>query len=183
MPGQPAKKNLMKRLTLIFALICSAGLISFATPDSWTTYTSNDGHFHITFPGKPEESAQDDKAEDGTPSTIHFSTYSASDNEVYMAGWIDMTNCFPKDLPMKKMLENRRDGAATSLSAKEVTTITTNVDGDPYIEFTFATDDFVGKDRIYIINKFQYSIITIFSAKTGISASADKFITSFRHEK
>ena len=49
-----------------------------------------------------------------------------------------------------------------------------------YIEFTFETDDFTGKDRIYLINKFQYSIITIFSKKSGIKPTADKFITSFK---
>src|ERR1017187_7360643 len=97
-----------------------------------------------------------------------------------MAGWIDMTTFFPKDANLKQMLENSRDGAAGSMKATKVTTLSTNLGENPYIEFTFTADDFTGKDRIYLINKFQYSIITIFSLKSGIPATADKFITSFK---
>ena len=138
----------MKKIFFIPALFFVAALFSFTPAGEWQKYSSSEGHFNISFPGKPEESTQDDKAEDGTPFKIHFATFSPTDDEVYMA--------------------------------TKVNTLETNLGTNPYIEFTFATDDFVGKDRIYLINKFQYSIITIFSTKTGLKSDADKFIKSFK---
>ncbi len=171
----------MKKLFFVPALIFVTALFSFTPAGNWQKYSTSEGHFSISFPGKPDESTQDDKSEDGTPFKIHFATYSPSDDEVYMAGWIDMTTFFPKDVTLKQMLENSRDGATSSLKATKVNTLETNLGTNPYIEFTFSTDDFTGKDRIYIINKYQYSIITIFSVKTGVKSDADKFITSFKH--
>jgi hypothetical protein len=170
----------MKKYLLIPALLLATGLFGFRAPGNWIKYSSADGHFSMEFPGKPEESSQDDKTEEGTPFKIHFATFSPSDEEVYMAGWIDMTTFFPQDKSLKEMLENSRDGASGSMNAKDVKTIETNLGANPYIEFTFTSDQFTGKDRIYIINKFQYSIITIFSLKKGLPVDADKFIRTFK---
>jgi hypothetical protein len=162
-------------LTTVAALI-----VSFRTADAWQKYTSSDGHFSITFPGKPEESAEDDKTSDGQPFKIHYVTLSPTD-EVYMVGWINMVDFYPADKSMKQILEDSRDGATESMKATDVKTLKTNLTGEPYIEFTFKTDKFKGKDRIYVISKFQYSVITIFSEEKGIGTNADKFIGSFRH--
>ena len=97
-----------------------------------------------------------------------------------MAGWIDMNSFYPDGKAIKEMLENSRDGAIASMKATSVTTLATVVSENPYIEFTFETDDLVGKDRIYLINKIQYSLITIFSKGVGVKPSADKFIMSFK---
>jgi hypothetical protein len=175
----------MKKYIIVpVALLFISALVSFKTPGvgaAWVKYTSTEGHFSMNFPGKPEESSQDDKSDNGTAFKIHFASYSPTQNDVYMAGWIDMTGFYPEDKDMKEMLEASRDGATESMKATDIKTITTSLGKEPYIEFTFKTDDFVGKDRIYIINKFQYSIITIFSKKTGLSPNVDKFITSFKH--
>ena len=170
----------MKKFLFIPLLAIIAVFSGFRPGDNWVKYTSTDGHFEINFPGRPEESSQDDKTEDGIIFKINFASYAASDNEVYMAGWIDMRTIYPKDQTIKQMLENSRDGAAGSMNATKVTTIETNLGAQPYIEFIFVTDQFTGKDRIYLINKFQYSIITIFGLKTGILPTADKFIASFK---
>ena len=66
------------------------------------------------------------------------------------------------------------------MKATNVTTLTTELSDKPYIEFTFELDGFVGKDRIYVINKVQYSLITIFAKGSGLNTSADRFIMSFK---
>lgn len=170
----------MKYVLFIPVLVIIAALCSFAPDGSWVNYRSAEGHFSIIFPGKPEESTQDDTTADKIPFKIHFVTYSPKDDEVYIAGWIDMTLFYPKDKDMKEMLEGSRNGAVESMKATDVKTVALNLGEKPYIEFTFAGDSFAGKDRIYIINKFQYSIITMFSGKAGVPPSADKFITSFK---
>ena len=170
----------MKKYLSISAILVLTGLFSFVPALTWQKYSSTAGRYSISFPGKPEESTQDDKTEDGTPFKIHFASYSPNDSEVYMAGWIDMTNFYPKDLELKQMLENSRDGATGSMKATKVETTAINLGENPYIEFTFASEEFMGKDRIYLINKFQYSLITIFSLSKGVPPIADKFIGSFK---
>ncbi len=150
--------------------------------DEWYKFTSSTGHFSISFPSKPEESTEKQKTTDGTPFDVNYVSYAPSDSEVYMVGYIDMKDFYPADKTMKEILENSRDGATSSLEATSVNTITTNLEGDAYIEFTFTAPKITGKDRIYVINKFQYSVITIFSSSTGIGTNADKFIRSFKHQ-
>ena len=164
----------------VLAVITTLFSVSPAAGQSYK-YTSPEGHYSMDFPGKPQESAQDDSTADGKPFRIHFATYSPKDDLVYMAGWIDFSFLDIKDDNIKTMLENSRDGALGSMNAKLIKNTALQATGKtPYIEFTFKTDAFTGKDRIYLIHKFQYSIITIFALKTGIPASADKFITSFK---
>jgi len=172
-------KTMKKPLTIpaIFIILL---LVSFKS-DNWVTYKSEAGHYSISFPGTPTESDDKDKTDDGKPFDIHFATYAPTDDEVYMAGWIDMRSFYPENKSMKQLLEDSRDGACQSMKTKSITTLKTNLEGNPFIEFSFSTDEFTGKDRIYVINKYQYSIITIFSLKMGISKDADKFIQSFKH--
>ncbi len=148
---------------------------------SWTKYSSSLGSFSINFPGAYEESTQMDTSDAGKPFKIHFASYTPNDDVVYMAGWIDMYNIYPADKSLKQILEDSRDGAMESLKATNIKTLNTSLVGEPYIEFTFGSEDMVGKERIYLINKFQYSIITLFAKTKVLPADADKFITSFKH--
>lgn len=171
----------MKKQLFLILLVVTTLLVSFRYAENWVNYVSHDGHFSINFPGKPEESAEDSYTADSVSFKIHYATYSPSDDEVYMVGWINMAKFYPEGKTIKQMLEESRDGAAESMKATEVKTLVTNTGDQPYIEFTFKTGNFIGKDRIYIINKFQYSVITILSGSKGFSPVSDKFTTSFKH--
>ena len=169
----------MKKFLLIPVLATVTVFSSFTRANESEKYTSAEGHFSVTFPGKPDESTQDEETEENTFYKIHLAQYAPSENEVYMMAWADLTNFFPKNKTVKQFLEDCRDNATRNMRALQVTTTATELGDKPYIEFTFASDEATGKDRIYLINKFQYIIITIFSLKTGIPPSADKFIGSF----
>ncbi len=170
----------MKRFAFIPLLAIVVLFSGFRPKGDGVKYTSAEGHFVVEFPGTPEESSQDDRTDDGVIFKVNIATYAASESEVYMAGWIDMRTFYPKDQTIKQILENERDGATAGMNAIKVTTLETNLGPTPYIEFTFVTDEYTGKDRIYLINKYKYSLITIFGLKTGIPISADKFIASFK---
>jgi hypothetical protein len=167
---------------LLLAVIPALLLISFRyAADEWTKYISREGHFSIDFPGKPIESAENDTTDAKKSSRVHYITYFPNDSEGYMADWTDMHKTYPKEMTITQILEYSRDGAMRSVIATNVTTTATNLGKEPYIEFTFSNKDFSGKGRIYVINKFQYAIITLFSHNAGISSAADKFIKSFKH--
>lgn len=163
----------------IAAFISLLSIYGFQLAKDWRLYSSAEGHFSIQFPGTPEETSQDNKTDDGAVFTSHLVTFSPSDDEVYMVGWTDMHGIYPEGKTMEEILEGSRDGAMASMNATNVTTLTTVVTNDPYIDFTFEGDGFVGKDRIYVINKMQYSVITMFATQIGLKPDADKFIGSF----
>ena len=170
----------MKKYVLL-SVLCGLLFLSAFAAEKWVTYKSAPGHYSILFPCKPDESADDKKTDDGKPFTMHIATCAQSDDEVYMVGWIDMNSFYPKDKSIKDMLEDSRDGAVGAMSATVDKTIKTNLTGNPYIEFTFSSKDFTGKDRIYIINKFQYSVIALYSTKGGMKPASDKFINSYKY--
>ena len=171
----------MRKLLVLPAALLLVSLASFRITENRFKYSSSEGHFLIEFPGRPTETIQDDTSDIHKPLRIHFATYFPSDTEGYMADWIDLSRAYPKGKTMKQLLEGSRDGALRSVKATEVTTTEINLGTIPYIEFTFKNTEVTGKGRIYIINKFQYSILTLFSVNAGINAKADKFIHSFRH--
>jgi hypothetical protein len=174
----------MKKIFLAATIGVTATLMSFSIPGTWVKYSSTAGHCAMSFPGKPNESMDTSKAENGKTFQIHLATFAPNDNEVYMLGWIDMKGFYPEDKTIKQILEDSRDGATNSLGATDVKTIKTETTGsEPHIEFTFTGPDFVGKDCIYVINKHQYSLITLFAKAKTIPADADKFIASFKYVK
>ena len=62
---------------------------SFIPANESEKYTSTEGHFSITFPGKPEESTQDEETEENTFYKIHLTTYGPSESEAYMMAFAD----------------------------------------------------------------------------------------------
>ncbi|MBK9483446.1 MAG: hypothetical protein IPO02_16025 [Bacteroidetes bacterium] len=170
----------MKNQLFILSLFVACILCSFAPKSEFTKYISKEGRFSINFMGKPEESSQMEESADGIPFKVHFVQYTPDDYHVYMVGWTDMKDIFPKNVSIQKILENSRDGATASMKAKKVNTLKTHLGENPYIEFTFESDDFMGKDRIYLVNKIQYSVITLFKKADKLPRDAEEFINSFK---
>ncbi len=172
----------MKRVIFLVVACTTFFLLSFTCLNIYD-YITTQGHCSISFPGIPEESTDTSRSENGTPFKIHLVTYAPTDNDVFMLGWIDMNSFYPENKTLRTMLEDSRDGATKSLGATEVNTTQINLINEPFIEFTFKGPNIIGKDRIYLINKFQYSLITLFVNATTIPASSEKFIQSFKHLK
>jgi hypothetical protein len=171
----------LQKILLLCMLPCALLLAGFRYLPEWSKYTSAAGHYTVSFPGKPSETTQMDTSDPHKPVAIHYTTYFPSDSEGYMADWIDMHQDYPAGRSIKYILEHSRDGALKSVGATKATTTATNLGKDPYIEFTFTNKEYTGKGRIYIINKFQYAIISLYSPNGGAAANADTFIRSFRH--
>jgi len=170
----------MKKLLLLPAIMLIVFLVSFMPPDGWSTFTSGLGHYAISFPGNPSEHSENDTTENNVPFAIHTISYSRADTEIYILGWIDMTRFYPNDKNVLQVLDDARKGAVSSLQGTDVNIIKTNLESNPFIEFTFRSHGYTGKERIFIINKFQYSIITL-GPSTGITPDMDRFISSFQH--
>ncbi len=170
---------MMKRFLLLPIIILTAALVSFSYADNWTIYTSDMGHYAISFPGNPLERSEFDTTEDNVPFAVHFLSYSQADTQVYILGWINVAKFYPVGKNITEILQDYKNEAAQSMNAYEVVVLNTNTGRYPYIEFTFKTNNFIGKDRIYVVNKYKYSVIALGPPATGITPDMDKFVTSF----
>ena len=173
--------NDMNKSVLLLLVSFTMVLVSFAPAETWTKYISKEGHYSIEFPGQPAETKKEDTTGGGKAIVLHYATWFPNDSEGYMADWADLRRNYPENKTIKQILEQSRDGAMRSLGAANVITTAIIETRDPYIAFAFTSTDFTGRGRIYIINKFQYSIITLFSRNAGISKDADRFIRSFKY--
>ena len=170
----------MKKILLQIFIVALLPLACIAQNTEWHKYTSAAGHYSINFPGQFTESTEIDSS-GATLIKMNLVEYTPDPNTVFMSSYVDFAASYPADQTVKQILENSRDGALASLGVTKSTTLNTNLTGDPYIEFSFSGPDFVGKDRIYVINKVQYSIICIFAHDAGLNPNTDKFIQSFKH--
>ena len=170
----------MKKILFIALLGMLMPYLGFTQQSAWTTYSSAPGHFSISFPGTAQESVDYDSS-GSSILAIHFANYEMGEKGVLMAGWVDFTNTDLHGKTIKTLLEDSRDGALNSMKATDIVTTTTVLTGEPYIEFTFKTDGFVGKERIYVINKIQYSVIALFTTASDLGVYADKFLHSYKH--
>jgi hypothetical protein len=171
----------MKRLFLIPVIALLLPLTGLAQKGTWPVHTSAEGHFSVTFPGTPQESVEYDSS--GAEVTkINLAMYEINDSDVLMLSWVSFAHLDLGQKSVKELLETSRDGALSALGATDIVTTATVLTGDPYIEFTFRSGGMLGKDRVYIIHKMQYSILGIFSSDRGLATYADRYIGSFKYK-
>ena len=166
------KLYMIKRVWLLCVVSISLLLVSFKTTDEWLIITSTMGHYAISFPGYPTEKTRGNN-------DVHILSYSPTDSEVLILAWTDMHKYYPANKKISELLEDAMDGAITSMDATDVKTTNLVLNANPYIEFTFNTPHITGKERIYIINKFQYSVMALGAPASGITQGMEHFLTTF----
>ena len=170
----------MRKLLFIALIAMLMPSLGFGQGEAWTTYSSTPGHFSVSFPGTPQESVEYDSS---GPSilAIHLINYEVGERGILMAGWTDFSKTNLGGKTVKAILEDSRYGAMGSMKATNIVTTTTVLTGEAYIEFTFKTEGYVGKERIYYVGNIQYSVITLFTTAADLDAYADRFLHSYRH--
>ncbi len=168
--------SVMKKFLLIALVIVVLPVLAGA--QGWRVYTSKQGRFSIEFPGKVDETVRKDTS--GGPD-VHYVTWFPNDSMGYMVDWTDLGAHYPASTPLKQLLEQSRDAATHTIQASNVITTATSLGREPYIEFSYTSAEFTGRGRVYIINKVQYVVLTLFPRSTGVSDGAGRFIRSFRY--
>ena len=171
----------MKKILLLPFVVMALHFAAYSQSAAWQTYTNHENSYSVSFPGKPEITEQFDSST-GVVMKITLATAGIGDDVVFMSSSVNMAGTHATEKPIQQFLEDSRNGSLQSMNVSESKTLATVLTGkEPYIEFTFSTANFTGKDRIYFINNVQYSLISIFSLTKGIGSEADKFIKSFKH--
>ena len=79
----------MKNLILLSVLITAFSFTGFTQNAEWTSYKSDDGHYSISFPGKPEITSELDTSS-GIKLKINMAEYEKDEKTVFIASWIDL---------------------------------------------------------------------------------------------
>ena len=168
----------MKTIRALLILLAAVyGMAAQTT--GWKTFTPPAGHFSIAMPAiaEPKEEKQTTPTSPVGPYTTYLYSVTA-DRVIYMAGWVDYAPTLNLNVPSE--IAKNRDNFVKQIKARVVSERSVNYGSSPGLEFTAETDAVTVRSRIYVIGKRPYMLITVGSKGRDISASVDKFFTSFK---
>ena len=160
---------------LLLLLIAAALAHAAQAVGDWSKFTSDEGHFSVLLPSKPEET-KDTKDSPIGPYTVHLFT-SKSASEIFLVGWVDYDPKFHFD--DQKEMEANRDNLVQSLKAKVLDTKQIKLDDYAGIEFTAENEQVAIRSRVYIVGRRPYQLIAVHFKPTPESADVDRFFSSF----
>ena len=151
--------------------------------DSWHTYTSTDGQFSASFPGKPTESSQTANTELGE--IVNYFVKHENGSTQYMVSYADypadtMTGSDPKAVvadSFEKTFESSPD-VNKVVSKSEIT-----VDGYPGMEgeLEYTSGNYVWYRQVLVGDRmYQLLATTLTSNKDDLADEAQKFHESFK---
>jgi hypothetical protein len=138
---------------LVVLLLASVGAPVSGWAQTWTTYTSEAGHFRVDMPGKPKVSSSTIKS--GAPQVQAIAEWVRA---VYSVAYVDYPDSILR-LPPGKVLEMARDGVAArhTLLRDKVITIGFN----PGREFVFVAqaNNLINVARTTIVGRRVYLVM------------------------
>jgi hypothetical protein len=153
-------------------------LVSTTTNAQAQSYTSNEGHFSVTFPAGTTVSTKADPInyKDGTTGTMNeFAVELEGGNVAYMVLYNDYTSAQANGDP-QSVLANTRDGAVSGKTLLTDSAVTLN--GVPGRAFTAKDDDWNYSVRQYLKGKRLYQLIVVSNAAHP-ATQIDQFMNSF----
>jgi len=166
--------------------VATATSAATSTPagDVWQTYTSTEGQFSVSMPGKPTESSQNANTDLGEL-VNHFVKYEDGSNQ-FLASYVDFPEAAMTDRDPKEVVT---DGFATTFesSPDTIKVIEKNditVQGFPgieaEIEYTSGSGNYVWY-RTVLVNNRQYQLLatTPTANRDKMADDAQKFRESF----
>ncbi len=176
----------MKTKILFLSLVVLALALSSCGGGAkeWSEFSSTEGGFSVSLPGKPTEQKQ---TQDTAAGPLDIFMYLYEDrSDVYMVGY---TN-FPEDLislsDPAALLDGGAEGAVTSMGAENTSKQEISLDGNTGREITFDVPDSklpgggAGKARFYLVGNRLYQLIGLAKGKEASTDNLDKFLDSFK---
>ncbi len=167
---------------IVFGVAAGAALTLRAAESEPKPFTSKDGRFTISFPGKPETSSSALKTPDGEMD-LHVFKFARKDKELYTVVYSDYPPEKLNQTDPERRLDAARDGGLDATHGKLVKETKIKGEGftgrDIEIELQGATRLY----RMILVRNRLYVIMAIpDSSKTG-TAEAKKFLDSFKVAK
>ena len=147
------------------------------------SFTSEEGYFSISFPGKPTESSQEISTAIGSI-TIFMYTYETR-NGVYLASYLDYPTEVTEQLDPHDLLNEAQSGAVGNVKGQLISSTDIDIATYPGREIVFNIPKSgrmpsagIGKARFCLVDNRLYQILSI-QGGSKLSAATDQFLDSF----
>jgi len=147
------------------------------------SFTSEEGYFSISFPGKPTESSQEISTELG-PLTIVLYTYDYR-NGVYLASYLDYPGEIIEQSDPNDLLNGAQSGAVGNVNGQLISSKDIDIETYPGREIVFNIPKSermppggIAKARFYLVDNRLYQILSI-QGGSKLSAATNQFLESF----
>lgn len=142
-------------------------------------FTSEDGHFTITFPGEPSDTAQSVPTEVGDIEMVQY-MYQKSVTEVFMVAYSDYPSSMVNESNAEDLLAGGKTGALNSLGIVSTDTDESiEIDGHPGNYFTANNGQFFVAYEMYLVNNRLYQIAILRDGSYPSQAEVDAFTKTF----
>lgn len=164
----------------VLVIIVLVGLLDqalgkLAASSRWVSYTSPDGGYAVTLPGKPVESTRTTRGPSG-PIELRFVATQAMDGSgAYGVGYLD----YPASARGQRDAESRLDAMTHAFPGQMLSNRVITVDGHPGREFSVRRTKGVTTMRVFLVRQRLYELIATSPEGAGAETLAT-FLNSFR---
>src|SRR5262245_47356704 len=151
--------------------------------DKWETFSSKDGKYSVSLPGKPTES--DKKVESAAGElTIHMALPSPNNDLAYLVTYNDYPDAAIGGADKEAMLDGVRDGNLKSFGGKVASEKKINIGKDKFpgreILLEKAGETTVYRARMYLVNNRLYQVVLVGAKDIATNKDTDKYLESFK---
>jgi hypothetical protein len=171
---------------IVLAALCVAlfgaasqvlGVISTRGPTSaWTTFTSADGKFSASFPGRPTHTSKPPPT--AGAGAVQIDTWRSADKQsIYQVSYVDFPSGSLSTQDPKIAFDRSQGGVIADFTKGSlITSLDIAVDGHPGREFTFSSGSEIITERMCLVGDRLYNWVGLSAQPTN----GNTFLHSFR---
>ena len=169
----------------LISLVVMGGMFYTAVraDEKWETFTSKDGKYSVSLPGKPTESEK--KVDSSTGElTIHMALLAPNNDLAYLVTYNDYPEAALSGTDKDGMLDNVRDLNLKSFGGKVASEKKINIGKDKFpgreILLEKPSETAVYRARIFLVNNRLYQIVIVAPKDIATNMGTDKYLESFK---
>jgi hypothetical protein len=156
---------------ILLSITCHAG-------ERWKEFAPKEGKFRVLMPGTPEASEVKFESEFG-PATFHMNTVEEGES-FYGAHYSDYTEAIKK-LPVKRVYDASRDGAAENMKGKVVGEGDVKLGAHAGREIRIEVDGrSLFRARVFLVGTRLYQVVYFGPKGAATSKEVDRYLDSFK---
>jgi hypothetical protein len=173
----------MRTVVGVFGLILAIAATAWAADDDFQPFTSKDGGFTVSLPGKPEQSTSTTTTELGDVELHQFLARRPNDKETYVLIYCDLPAEMVKDADPEKLLDRSRDGGVASIHGKVAKEDKVKLDGNPGRGLEVDALGGTRLWRLYLVGGRLYQLLATSDGGRPSADRANTFFSSFELAK
>jgi hypothetical protein len=150
--------------------------------EKWQTFTSKEGRFSVSLPGKPMEKTEQVSAPGGTKKELHTFTLASASDQIYHLNYNDYPKEVVKEDKNKEAAFDtlRKAFGGKVLSEKKITVGKNKAPGRELL-IELPKKNFY-RARVFFIGNRLFQVVAMGSEEFARGKKADQFLDSFKAE-